>query len=148
MAGVSAGSARLIELRDGLREPRAFRLPGGPGDPQHALPEQIAGLLQPYRLAALVEEARGRGEELQPAACFIALGGVFEGSGGAPVLLRVTLLGTAVQLPLAFGLSGLGLPGACLALALAMAAQCAAVPVLLRRVRRQEGGDVSLVRVA
>ncbi|MFG2548706.1 MATE family efflux transporter [Streptomyces sp. NPDC048581] len=81
-------------------------------------------------------------------ACFIALGGVFEGSGGAPVLLRVTLLGTAVQLPLAFALSGLGLPGVCLALALAMAAQCAAVLVLLRRARRQEGGDVSLVRVA
>ena len=40
-------------------------------------------------------------------ACFIALGGVFEGSGGAPLLLRVTLLGTAVQLPLAYALSGL-----------------------------------------
>lgn len=49
-------------------------------------------------------------------ACCIALGGVFEGSGGAPVLLRVTLLGTAVQLPLAYGLSVLGLPGICLAL--------------------------------
>ena len=68
---------------------------------------------------------------------FIALGGVFEGSGGAPVLLRVTLLGTAVQLPLAYGLSGLGLPGVCLALALAMGAQCAAVGAVVRRDRRQ-----------
>lgn len=81
-------------------------------------------------------------------ACFIALGGVFEGSGAAPVLLRVTVLGTAVQLPLAFGLSGLGLPGVCLALALAMGVQCAAVLVLVRRARRQEGRDVSLARVA
>lgn len=80
--------------------------------------------------------------------CFIALGGVFEGSGGAPVLLRVTVLGTAVQLPLAFALSGLGLPGVCLALALAMGVQCAAVLVPLRRARRQEGSDVSLARVA
>jgi Na+-driven multidrug efflux pump len=69
---------------------------------------------------------------------FIALGGVFEGSGGAPVLLRVTVLGTALQLPLAHGLSGLGLPGVCMALALAMAVQCAVVGVLLRRARAQE----------
>lgn len=80
-------------------------------------------------------------------ACFIALGGVFEGSGGAPVLLRVTLLGTAVQLPLAYALSGLGLPGVCLALALAMGVQCAAVLLSLRRARSQEGRDVSLARV-
>ncbi|WP_327320679.1 MATE family efflux transporter [Streptomyces sp. NBC_01235] len=81
---------------------------------------------------------------------FIALGGVFEGSGGAPVLLRVTLLGTAVQLPLAFGLSGFGLPGVCLALALAMGAQCAAVGVVvLRRARRERQGETagSLARV-
>ncbi|PWI18880.1 MATE family efflux transporter [Streptomyces sp. Act143] len=76
-------------------------------------------------------------------ACFIALGGVFEGSGGAPVLLRVTLLGTAVQLPLAYGLSGLGLPGVCLAMALAMAVQCAVVGVVLGRSRRQEETEVS-----
>ncbi|MDT7846895.1 MATE family efflux transporter [Streptomyces justiciae] len=76
-------------------------------------------------------------------ACFIALGGVFEGSGGAPVLLRVTLLGTAVQLPLAYGLSGLGLPGVCLAMAVAMAAQCAVVGVILGRSRRQEVTEVS-----
>ncbi|MFC8345347.1 MATE family efflux transporter [Streptomyces sp. NPDC057280] len=76
-------------------------------------------------------------------ACFIALGGVFEGSGGAPVLLRVTLLGTAVQLPLAYGLSGLGLPGVCLAMASAMAVQCAVVGVVLGRSRRQEVTEVS-----
>ncbi|MFF4584450.1 MATE family efflux transporter [Streptomyces sp. NPDC001388] len=79
---------------------------------------------------------------------FIALGGVFEGSGGAPALLRVTLLGTAVQLPLAYGLSGLGLPGVCLALALAMGTQCAAVGVVVRRAWRQEKvRAVSSVRV-
>ncbi|MGW1169301.1 MATE family efflux transporter [Streptomyces sp. NPDC002550] len=66
-------------------------------------------------------------------ACFIALGGVFEGSGGAPALLRITLLGTAVQLPLAHALGGLGLPGVSLALALSMAVQCAAVTALRRR---------------
>lgn len=81
-------------------------------------------------------------------ACFIAVGGVFEGSGGAPALLRVTVLGTAVQLPLAYGLTGLGLPGVCLALALAMAVQCAAVLVLLRRAWSQEEAEVSLVRAA
>ncbi|MFF4062432.1 MATE family efflux transporter [Streptomyces sp. NPDC001668] len=68
-------------------------------------------------------------------ACFIALGGVFEGSGGAPALLRVTLLGTAVQLGLADVCTGLGLPGVCLAMALAMALQCGAVMVLFRRAR-------------
>ncbi|MFF4797435.1 MATE family efflux transporter [Streptomyces sp. NPDC001351] len=82
-------------------------------------------------------------------ACFIALGGVFEGSGGAPVLLRVTALGTAVQLTLAYGLSGLGLPGICLALALAMGVQCAVVGVLFRRAARRQGDvEFSLVRVA
>jgi Na+-driven multidrug efflux pump len=84
-------------------------------------------------------------------ACFIAVGGVFEGSGGAPLLLRVTLLGTAVQLPLAHALSGLGLPGICLAMALSMAVQCAAVAVLLwraGRARRQGEASVSLVRAA
>lgn len=81
-------------------------------------------------------------------ACFIALGGVFEGSGSAPALLRVTLVGTAVQLPLAWALAGLGLPGVCLALALAMAVQCAAVAVLLRRASAQEETGASLVRAA
>ncbi|MET7700131.1 MATE family efflux transporter [Streptomyces sp. NPDC005485] len=84
-------------------------------------------------------------------ACFIAVGGVFEGSGGAPLLLRVTLLGTAVQLPLAHALSGLGLPGICLAMALSTTVQCAAVAVLLRRAgRARDHGEasVSLVRAA
>ncbi|MFF1297308.1 MULTISPECIES: MATE family efflux transporter [unclassified Streptomyces] len=79
-------------------------------------------------------------------ACFIALGGVFEGSGGAPVLLRVTLLGTAVQLPLAYGLSGLGLPGVCLALALSMALQCATAALLAAR--RQEVPEVLVARAS
>lgn len=61
----------------------------------------------------------------------------------------MTVLGTAVQLPLAYGLSGLGLPGVCLALGSAMAVQCAAVLVLLRmKARRQDGRDVSLARAA
>jgi putative MATE family efflux protein len=82
-------------------------------------------------------------------ACFIALGGVFEGSGGAPALLRVTLLGTAVQLPLAYVCAGLGLPGVCLALALAMAVQCGIVLVLFRRTARvQEEADASWGRAA
>lgn len=79
-------------------------------------------------------------------ACVIALGGVFEGSGGAPALLRVTLLGTAVQLPLAYGLSGLGLPGVCLALALSMAVQYAAVALV--GARRQEETEGSVVRAS
>ncbi|MDX3232044.1 MATE family efflux transporter [Streptomyces sp. ME19-01-6] len=65
--------------------------------------------------------------------CFIALGGVFEGAGGSPLMLRVTLAGTAVQLPLAHGLSGFGLPGVCAAMALAAALQCLAVLALSRR---------------
>ncbi|MEU5107788.1 MATE family efflux transporter [Streptomyces sp. NPDC021354] len=65
--------------------------------------------------------------------CLIALGGVFEGSGGSPLMLRVTLAGTAVQLPLAYGLSGFGLPGVCAAMALAVALQCLAVLALSRR---------------
>lgn len=81
-------------------------------------------------------------------ACFIALGGVFEGSGGAPALLRVTLLGTTVQLPLAYGLSGFGLPGVCLALALAMGVQCGVVALLFRRARRQEDVEGAFERVA
>ncbi|MFD5269799.1 MATE family efflux transporter [Streptomyces sp. NPDC058335] len=91
---------------------------------------------------------RSVGPYLLLTAGFIALGGVFEGSGGAPVLLRVTVLGTAVQLPLAYALSGLGLPGVCLALALSMAVQCALVGVLLRRAWRQEETGVPLVRAA
>ncbi|MEU0024136.1 MATE family efflux transporter [Streptomyces sp. NPDC006335] len=79
-------------------------------------------------------------------ACFIALGGVFEGSGGAPALLRVTLLGTAAQLALAYGCSGLGLPGVCLALALAMALQYAAALLLFRRTGARPEGEVETCR--
>ncbi|MFF8429134.1 hypothetical protein ACF07Y_29150 [Streptomyces sp. NPDC016566] len=53
------------------------------------------------------------------------------------------MLGTAVQLPLVYLLSGLGLPGVGPAMALAMAARCGAVAVLFRRARRQEA-EVSL----
>ncbi|WMD08245.1 MATE family efflux transporter [Streptomyces sp. FXY-T5] len=81
-------------------------------------------------------------------ACLIALGGVFEGSGGASVLLRVTVLGTGVQLALAYGLAGLGLPGVCLALALAAAVQCALAGVLFRRAPAQEETGVSPARAA
>ncbi|MGW7367236.1 MATE family efflux transporter, partial [Streptomyces sp. NPDC054841] len=66
-------------------------------------------------------------------ACFIALGGVFEGSGGSALVARITIVGSLVQLPLAYGLSGFGLPGVCLAMALAMAVQCAAMARLFRR---------------
>ncbi|MEU5216178.1 MATE family efflux transporter [Streptomyces sp. NPDC020807] len=66
-------------------------------------------------------------------ACFIGVGGVFEGSGAGPYLARITVAGVLVQLPLAYALSGLGLGGICLATALAMAAQCAAMAVLHRR---------------
>ncbi|MEU1669196.1 MATE family efflux transporter [Streptomyces sparsogenes] len=65
--------------------------------------------------------------------CFIAVGGVFEGAGGSPLMLRVTLAGTAVQLPLAHGFAGFGLPGVCAAMALAAALQCLAVLALSRR---------------
>ncbi|WP_405938640.1 MATE family efflux transporter [Streptomyces sp. NBC_00726] len=69
-------------------------------------------------------------------ACFIALGGVFEGSGASPALARVTACGVAVQLALAYGMSGWGLPGICLAMGLATAAQCAALTPLYRRTAR------------
>ncbi|MFJ4969962.1 MATE family efflux transporter [Streptomyces sp. NPDC088755] len=66
-------------------------------------------------------------------ACFIALGGVFEGGGGSPALATITACGVALQLAFAFCLSGLGLPGICLAMALAMALQCAAITRMYRR---------------
>ncbi|MFF6998935.1 MATE family efflux transporter [Streptomyces sp. NPDC008313] len=69
-------------------------------------------------------------------ACFIALGGVFEGSGASPALARVTLCGTTLQLALAYGLSGWGLPGICLAMASSMALQCAAVGRMYLRTGR------------
>ncbi|MCZ4124599.1 MATE family efflux transporter [Streptomyces sp. H39-S7] len=70
-------------------------------------------------------------------ACLIALGGVFQGSGGGRQLVHVTLAGVGIQLPLAYALSGLGLPGVCLAMGLSAALQCAAVAGLFLRVTRQ-----------
>ncbi|MFI8516565.1 MATE family efflux transporter [Streptomyces sp. NPDC085481] len=65
---------------------------------------------------------------------FIALAGVFEGSGGSSRLARITVAGVLVQLPLAYVLSAaLGLAGVPVAMALAMAAQCAALGLLHRR---------------
>ncbi|MFH8489448.1 MATE family efflux transporter [Streptomyces longisporoflavus] len=69
-------------------------------------------------------------------ACFIALGGVFEGSGGSPALVRITAGGVAAQLALAYALSGMGLPGVCLAMAASMALQCAALGRLCRRTQQ------------
>ncbi|WP_345666629.1 MATE family efflux transporter [Streptomyces similanensis] len=66
-------------------------------------------------------------------ACFIALGGVFEGSGGSPALVRITSCGVVLQLVLAHAMSGAGLPGVCLAMALSMAVQCAAITRMYRR---------------
>ncbi len=68
-------------------------------------------------------------------ACFITLGGVFEGSGGSGALARITTCGVGLQLALAYGLSGSGLPGVCLAMAASMALQCAAVARMYRRTR-------------
>ncbi|MEV0119357.1 MATE family efflux transporter [Streptomyces sp. NPDC050844] len=69
-------------------------------------------------------------------ACFIALGGVFEGSGSSPALARITACGVVLQLALAYALSGLGLPGVCLAMAVSMALQCAGVARMYRRTGR------------
>ncbi|MFG1811207.1 MATE family efflux transporter [Streptomyces sp. NPDC049040] len=69
-------------------------------------------------------------------ACFIALGGVFEGSGGSPTLARITLCGVVLQLAFAYGLSGAGLPGICSAMAISMALQCAAVVRMYARTER------------
>ncbi|MFC9791624.1 MATE family efflux transporter [Streptomyces sp. NPDC127584] len=74
-------------------------------------------------------------------ACFIALGGVFEGGGDSPALARITVCGMALQLALAYALSGLGLPGICLAMALAMALQCAAIARMYRRTERPPATD-------
>ncbi|MEU6882958.1 MATE family efflux transporter [Streptomyces sp. NPDC046712] len=73
------------------------------------------------------------GPHLVLMAGFIALAGVFEGSGGSPKLARITVAGVLTQLPLAYAFSGLGLPGICLAMGLATAGQCAALGVLHRR---------------
>ncbi|MYS07450.1 MATE family efflux transporter [Streptomyces sp. SID6041] len=74
-------------------------------------------------------------------ACFIGLGGVFEGSGDSPALARITVCGVALQLALAYGLSVWGLPGICLAMALAMALQCAAIARMYRRTERPPATD-------
>ncbi|MET8027719.1 MATE family efflux transporter [Streptomyces avermitilis] len=74
-------------------------------------------------------------------ACFIALGGVFEGSGGSPALARITACGVALQLALAYSLSGSGLPGICLAMALAMALQCAAIARMYQRTEHPTATD-------
>lgn len=74
-------------------------------------------------------------------ACFIALGGVFEGSGGSPALARITTWGVALQIALAYCLSGLGLPGICSAMALAMALQCAAIARMYRRTDQPTATD-------
>ncbi|MFF8867972.1 MATE family efflux transporter [Streptomyces sp. NPDC015139] len=76
---------------------------------------------------------RGIGPYLLLLACFIALGGVFEGSGSSPALARITSCGVALQLALAYGMSGSGLAGICRAMALSMALQCTAVLRLYRR---------------
>ncbi|MFE0131832.1 MATE family efflux transporter [Streptomyces sp. NPDC059037] len=69
-------------------------------------------------------------------ACFIALGGVFEGSGSSPALARITACGVVLQLALAYALLGLGLPGVCLAMAVSMALQCTGVARMYRRTGR------------
>lgn len=75
-------------------------------------------------------------------ACYIALGGVFEGSGGSPALARITACGVVLQLALAYGLSAYGLPGICSAMATAMAVQCAAVAAMHLRTREaRTAGD-------
>ncbi|MFJ6354074.1 MATE family efflux transporter [Streptomyces sp. NPDC092046] len=72
---------------------------------------------------------------------FIALAGVFEGGGGSPLLARITVAGVLVQLPLAYVLSAaLGLAGVSLAMALAMAGQCAALGLLHRRTHGADDG--------
>lgn len=78
-------------------------------------------------------------------ACLVALGGVFEGAGEGSALLWVTVCGTAVQLGPAHALTGLGLPGVCLAPAVATAAQCVAAGPLFRRASAQEETGVSPV---
>lgn len=70
-------------------------------------------------------------------ACCIALGGVFEAAGDSPSLARITACGTALQLVLAYSLSGPGgLPGVALAMVLSMAFQCAAVARMYGRTAR------------
>ncbi|WP_137989866.1 MATE family efflux transporter [Streptomyces vilmorinianum] len=79
---------------------------------------------------------------------FIAVAGVLEGSGGSPRLARITVVGVLAQLPLAYALSGLGLPGICLAMGLAMAGQCAALALLHRRTPTAQATGRVLARSA
>lgn len=68
-------------------------------------------------------------------ACSIAPGGVLQGGGAAP-LVRVTPVGTAVQLPLAYALAvpaGLGPVGVGAAMAVAAGLQCLAVTAAFTR---------------
>ncbi|SCF98776.1 MATE family efflux transporter [Streptomyces sp. Ncost-T10-10d] len=87
------------------------------------------------------------GPYLMLLACFIALGGVFEGSGGSAALARITACGVALQLTLAYSLSGSGLPGICLAMALSMALQCAAIARMYRRTEHPTATDCDNSRV-
>ncbi|MFF8806876.1 MATE family efflux transporter [Streptomyces omiyaensis] len=67
---------------------------------------------------------------------FIAAAGVFEGAGAGRRPAGITVAGVLLQLPLALALSGLGLPGVCLAMTLAMGAQGGAMALLHRRAVR------------
>ncbi|WP_128976785.1 MATE family efflux transporter [Streptomyces roseicoloratus] len=89
---------------------------------------------EPSVVAAGALFLRCLGPYLLLMAVFIALAGVFEGAGDSAPLARITVFGVLLQLPLAYALSGpLGLGGVCLAMALAMAVQCAALGLLHRR---------------
>ncbi|MEU9863224.1 MATE family efflux transporter [Streptomyces sp. NPDC047971] len=84
------------------------------------------------------------GPHLVLMAGFIALAGVLDGAGDSPRLARITVAGVLLQLPLAQLLSGRGLPGICLAMGLATAAQCAALAFVHRRtppLRRRAGSS-------
>ena len=123
-----AASIRTAQLRGAGRE--AVLASGAAG-------LVAAGVL--FVAAPWIMAAFGTGPE-------VARDGVlFLRCAGPYLLLRVTLLGTAVQLAPAYGCVGLGLPGVCLALALAMALQCGVALVLFRRTRAgvQEDAEAS-----
>ncbi|MFF7676096.1 MATE family efflux transporter [Actinacidiphila glaucinigra] len=91
---------------------------------------------EPGVAAAGTAFLRTLGPYLVLLACFIAPGGVLQGGGGAALLVRVTLVGTAVQLPLAYALAvpaGLGLVGVGVAMAVAAGLQCLAVTAAFTR---------------
>ncbi|MFE9400974.1 MATE family efflux transporter [Streptomyces sp. NPDC006530] len=97
--------------------------------------------------SAGVLQLRCLGPYLTLLACFIAWGGVVEGGGGSARLVGITGCGVVLQLGLAHALSGLGLPGICLAMALAMGVQCAALARLQWRIGGQRVVDGSPARV-